>query len=85
MGLGNNALFFFSSLGAFNGLILGIYFIFFSARKHLSNYFLGALLLALSIRVGKSVAYFFDYNRQLLRIPKVVLLISGYQPFIKKV
>ena len=29
MGFGNKVLFFFSSLGAFNGLILGIYFIFF--------------------------------------------------------
>jgi AraC-like DNA-binding protein len=71
MGFGNNALFFFSSLGAFNGLILGIYFIFFTAKKHLSNYFLGALLLALSIRIGKSVAYFFDYN-----LPKTLLQIG---------
>ena len=71
MGFGNNALFFFSSLGAFNGLILGIYFIFFTAKKHLSNYFLGALLLALSIRIGKSVAYFFDYN-----LPKTLLQVG---------
>lgn len=61
-GFGNQILFFFSSLGAFNGFILGIYFIFFTAKKNLSNYFLGALLLALSIRIGKSVAFFFDYN-----------------------
>lgn len=62
MTFGNNLLFFFSSLGAFNGLIIGIYFVFFTTRKNLSTYFLGALLLALSIRIGKSVAYFFDYN-----------------------
>lgn len=62
MNFANKLLFFFSFLGAFNGLIAGIYFLFFTAKKHLSNYFLGALLLALSLRVGKSVAYFFDYN-----------------------
>lgn len=62
MGFGDKVLFFFSSLGAFNGLILSIYFFFFTTKKHLSNYFLGALLLVLSIRIGKSVAYFFDYG-----------------------
>lgn len=68
MTFGNNLLFFFSALGAFNGLIAGTYFLCFTARKNLSNYFLGALLMALSIRIGKSVAYFFDYN-----IPKTIL------------
>ena len=71
MGFGDKVLFFFSALGAFNGLILGVYFIFFKSRKHLSDYFLGALLLALSIRIGKSVAYFFDYN-----LPKIYLQIG---------
>ena len=60
MGVGDKVLFFFSSLGAFNGLILGIYFIFFTSKKYLSNYLLGALLLVLSIRIGKSVVFFFD-------------------------
>lgn len=71
MDFGNKALFFFSSLGAFNGFVLGIYFIFFTEKKHLSNYFLGALLLALSIRIGKSVAFFFDHN-----VPKTILQIG---------
>ncbi len=71
MGLGDKALFFFSVLGAFNGLILSIYFLFFTAKKHLSNYFLGALLFVLSIRIGKSVAYFFDYG-----LPKTYLQIG---------
>jgi len=71
MGIGDKVLFFFSALGAFNGLILGIYFIFFTSKKYLSYYFLGALLLVLSIRIGKSVAYFFDYN-----LPKVYLQIG---------
>lgn len=71
MSFGDKVLFFFSALGAFNGLILSIYFFFFTAKKHLSNYFLGALLLVLSIRIGKSVAYFFDYG-----LPKIYLQIG---------
>ncbi len=59
MSLGRELLFFFSALGAFNGLILSCYFFFFIRKKQLSNYFLGALLLALSLRVGKSVMYYF--------------------------
>ncbi|WP_343589796.1 helix-turn-helix domain-containing protein [Flavobacterium sp.] len=52
-------LFFFSALGAFNGIILGIYFFFFTRKKYLTNYFLGALLFALSIRIAKSVFVYF--------------------------
>lgn len=71
MGFGDKVLFFFSALGAFNGLILGSYFFFFTPKKYLSNYLLGALLLVLSIRIGKSVAYFFDYG-----LPKIYLQIG---------
>jgi AraC-like DNA-binding protein len=53
-------LFFFSALGVFNGIILGVYFFFFTKKKYLTNYFLGALLFALSIRIGKSVFVYFD-------------------------
>jgi AraC-like DNA-binding protein len=66
MELKDKALFFFSFLGAFNGFILGVYFLFFTTKKYLSNYLLGALLIMLSIRIGKSVIYFFD--RDLSRI-----------------
>jgi AraC-like DNA-binding protein len=62
MNLGKELLFFFSALGAFNGLILSCYFFFFIRKKQLSNYFLGLLLLALSLRVGKSVMYYFHHN-----------------------
>lgn len=68
MSFGEKVLFFFSFLGAFNAFILGIYFIFFSAKKHLSNYLLGALLIVLSIRIGKSVVYFFDNS-----LPRIYL------------
>jgi len=53
-------LFFFSALGAFNGVLLSFYFLFFAKPKHIANFFLGAFLLALSIRVGKSVFFFFN-------------------------
>ena len=52
-------LFFFSALGAFNGLLVGFYFLFFSRPKQLSSFFLGCLFLALSVRVGKSVFFYF--------------------------
>ncbi len=71
MGFGDKLLFFFSALGAFNGFILSIYFFFFTTKKHLSNFMLGALLLVLSIRIGKSVAFFFDYN-----LPRIYLQIG---------
>lgn len=53
-------LFFFSALGAFNGLILSTYLFFFTKGKTLSKYLLGALILVLSIRIGKSVLLYFD-------------------------
>ncbi|MGA0560680.1 helix-turn-helix domain-containing protein [Larkinella sp. VNQ87] len=71
MNASDKVVFFFGCLGAFNGLLLGIYFLFLTAKKHLSGYLLAALLLVLSIRVGKSVVYFFDYN-----LPKTYLQIG---------
>ncbi len=53
-------LFFFSALGAFNGLLLGVYFLFFTKKRHLTHIYLGGLLFALSIRIGKSVFYYFN-------------------------
>jgi AraC-like DNA-binding protein len=64
-------LFFFSALGAFNGLVLSCYFFFFTKKKHLSNYFLGMLLLVLSIRIGKSVFLFFKPD-----LPRIYLQIG---------
>jgi AraC-like DNA-binding protein len=52
--------FFLGILGAFNGLILGLYLIFLTRKKTLPNLFLGCLLLALSIRIGKSVFVYFN-------------------------
>ncbi|MEM6321054.1 MAG: hypothetical protein AAF960_25540 [Bacteroidota bacterium] len=64
-------LFFFSALGAFNGLLLVIYLFFFTKEKTLSKYLLGGLILALSIRIGKSVLLYFDRD-----LPKVYLQIG---------
>lgn len=64
-------LFFFSALGAFNGILLGVYFFFFTKKKYLTNYFLGALLFALSIRIAKSVFVYFHPE-----LPKMYLQIG---------
>ena len=58
--MANGALFFISALGAFNGLVLGTYFLLVSQKRKLSNLFLGALLIFLSLRIGKSVLYYFN-------------------------
>lgn len=60
LNLDNKLLFFFSALGAFNSLILSTYFLFFSRPKNKSNYFLGVLLAVLSIRVWKSLFFYFN-------------------------
>jgi len=60
MELNRELLFFFSALGAFNGVVLGLYFLFFIKTKHISNRFFGVFLLMLSIRVGKSVFFYFN-------------------------
>ncbi|MEM9858038.1 MAG: AraC family transcriptional regulator, partial [Bacteroidota bacterium] len=60
MELSRELLFFFSALGAFNGLVIGLYFLLVAKPRAASNYFLGLLLLALSIRIGKSVIYYFN-------------------------
>lgn len=71
MELSKGMFFFFSALGAFNGLLLSSYFFFFAKRKTVAHYFLGALLLALSLRVGKSVLFYFDRD-----LPKIYLQIG---------
>lgn len=53
-------LFFLGALGAFNGLMLGLYLLGFAKRKNLSGLFLGCLLVALSLRTGKSVFVYFN-------------------------
>lgn len=60
MDISRELLFFFSALGAFNGIVLSLYFLFRAKPKHISNQFLGAFLLMMSIRTGKSVFFYFN-------------------------
>lgn len=67
MNFESQMIFFFSALGAFNGILLSFYFAFKAEKKNrFSNYFLALLLLMLSIRIIKSV--FFYFNPQLSNI-----------------
>lgn len=62
MNFSSELLFFFSALGAFNGIVLSVYILITAGRKHISNIFLAIALLMLSIRAGKSVFFHFDDN-----------------------
>ena len=55
----NPILFFICSLGVFNGFLVSLYFLFFSKQKRVQNFFFGALVGFLSIRIGKSVYVIF--------------------------
>lgn len=59
MNFSKQILFFLSALGAFNGVVLSLYFAVFKKEKTHTDVFLGGLLAALSIRVGKSVLFYF--------------------------
>ncbi|PIF43277.1 AraC-like DNA-binding protein [Chryseobacterium sp. 52] len=59
MTFGQQMLFFFSALGAFNGLLLGIYLLFVKRLKYIPDFFLGLIVLTLSVRVGISVCFYF--------------------------
>ena len=62
-------LFFLSALGVFNGLLLAGY-IAITKREQLTYLFLSALLVMVSLRVGKSVLYFFypELDKVILQI-----------------
>ncbi len=68
MDTSNQLLFFFSALGVFNGFLLSFYLLFFRKKNRLPNYFLGLLVLMLSIRIGKSVYMVYNENDVLLYI-----------------
>lgn len=59
MTFGQQLLFFFSAVGAFNGLLLGIYLLFIKKLRYIPDFFLGLILMTLSIRVGISVCMYF--------------------------
>lgn len=55
MNIKQELMFFFSGLGAFNGVLLAAYFLLLKKARTAAGILLGLLLLCLSIRVGKSV------------------------------
>ena len=59
--MSSQILFFFSALGAFNGLILALY-LFFSKPVSIQHRLLSALILVISLRVSKSIWFYFDPN-----------------------
>jgi len=58
MSIGQQILFSVSVLGAFNGFVLSLYLFLSKKNKSTAALLLGVLLLAISIRVGKSVFLF---------------------------
>lgn len=66
MNFENQIIFFFSALGSFNGFLLSFYFALNAKKKKFSNYFLSLLLLVLSIRIIKSVFFYFSPNLSVL-------------------
>lgn len=67
----NGSIFFFSALGVFNGILLSLYLLVFTKQKSLSKNLLGFLVLALSIRIGKSILLYFNPA-----LPKIYLQIG---------
>ena len=59
MNLGQQILFFFSALGAFNGFIISAYLLFFKKPKSTTSFFLGLMLFGLCLKIGKSFIYYF--------------------------
>ena len=69
MNTGQQILFFVSLLGAFNGIVLSLYLFISKQTRSIAAFFLGVMLLAISIRVGKSVFFYFNYAS----FPKIIL------------
>lgn len=65
-----NLLFLLSAIGVFNGVLVAAYY-FLVQPKKLSNFFLGMMLLMLSLRIWKSVFFYFDPS-----LPRIYLQIG---------
>lgn len=79
MNFAQQMLFFFSAIGAFNGLLLGIYLLFFKKLKDIPDFFLGLILLTLSTRVSISVCIYFypDWPRIIPYLGLAALFFTG--------
>lgn len=72
-------LFFFSAIGALNGFFISFYFAFIFKNRNQSTYFLSALLLAISVRVTKTVFFAFspDISDTFLHVGLLACLLIG--------
>ncbi|MDO1502355.1 helix-turn-helix domain-containing protein [Winogradskyella maritima] len=82
MNFSSQLLFFFSALGAFNGLFLSAYFAFFIKNRNRSTYFLAGLLFVVSVRVTKSVflTFYDDISTHFIQVGLSACLLIG--PFL---
>lgn len=76
--LSSQLLFFFSALGAFNGLLLTIYLLI-AKPVSLERRLLAGLLFVISIRISKSIWFYFDPNvgKQFLQVGLSACLLIG--------
>lgn len=79
-------LFLFGGIGVINGIIVAL-FLLFVQRKKIENIFLGTLVLAVCIRIGKSIYMYYteDSDRLILQIGLSVCIFIGplFYAFIK--
>ncbi len=78
MSVSSHLLFFFSSLGAFNGLLLAL-FLLLKKDKQDTDKWLAILLILLSVRIGKSVAFYFTptLDKSILQLGLTACLLIG--------
>ncbi|WP_199608939.1 helix-turn-helix domain-containing protein [Flocculibacter collagenilyticus] len=81
MTISGHLLFFFSALGAFNGLLLAAY-LFFLKPKSIQQRLLSALIFMISMRISKSIWFYFDPNigKQFLQLGLSACFLIG--PFL---
>lgn len=79
--MSSQVLFFLSALGAFNGLVLSV-FLFLSKPRKTTNLLLAALLLVISVRISKSIWFFYDpyVGKQFLQLGLSACFLIG--PFL---
>lgn len=79
--MSSQVLFFLGALGAFNGLVLSV-FLFLSKPRKTANLLLAALLLVISVRISKSIWFFYDPNlgKQFLQLGLSACFLIG--PFL---
>lgn len=82
MNFESQLLFFFSALGAFNGLFLSLYFAFLIKNRNRNTFFLAALLFVISIRVTKSVflTFYSNISSSFIQVGLTACLLIG--PFL---